>query len=79
MILYKEVQLSCTGGLFSNHTASIHSLLPECVCVCVCVCVCYLFEIQSDGDPMKLSSVLDTRTLPPLIGPIDGIRDWMTF
>ena len=47
--------------------------------MCVCVCVCYLFEIQCDGDPVKLPSVLDTRTLPPLIGPIDGVGDWMTF
>lgn len=39
----------------------------------------YLFEVQCDGDPVKLSSILDTRTLPPSVGPIDCICDWMSF
>lgn len=39
----------------------------------------HLFEVQGDGDPVKLPSVLDAGTLPPAVGPIDGVGDGMAF
>ncbi len=41
--------------------------------------VCYLFEVQCDSYPVKLSTVFDTWTLPPLIRPIDCVCDRVTF
>lgn len=41
--------------------------------------VCHLFEVQCDSDPVKLPPVLDAGTLPPPVGPIDCICDWMSL
>jgi len=38
-----------------------------------------LFEVERDRDPVELSSVSDSRTLPPAIAAVDGVVDRMTF
>ena len=39
----------------------------------------HLPQVQRDCDPVVLSPVLDTRTLPPVIGAVDGIGYRMPF
>jgi hypothetical protein len=35
----------------------------------------YLLEIQGDGHLVVLVAVAQTRTLPPAVSPVDGVRD----
>lgn len=38
-----------------------------------------LLQVQGDCDPVELAAILDAGTLPPSVGPIDGVGDWMAL